>query len=920
MKHRKWFLGNGIKLIPCLFLIQIGFSQTQILHHNPPPSGIIGEDLIIHATLLETTDPIEATLYYRLPGGESYLEINCYKVGFNWEAVIPEFALTESGLEYAITFQFQDGRIASFPMVDPFNRPHLLNTIPPEDSGEIDVFGELPNVDILILSPEPYDIVDQNSVLVAASFFSVNNVDESTVRLFIDGEDVSAKMILEDGILSYDPGTMKTGIHIIEIQMKDLEQQDLAPVQWSFTYGTIQKNMSKLFEYNGGVNSRISTETVAGTPLNIAEIMGDLSLNVQWAKLSTNMRLTSRESPYLQPHNRLGTQFSFGSILNLDIGDFYPRFNPFTIDGKRVRGLGLNADLKWVRLQFIKGELNREVHQQNIVNGGYQILPDLTETKEDGSKTYYLDRTGFAFKRKISGIRLSLDLFSKLRAGIHFMKIRDDTTSVNRVLSGAEFSTDSLVAGVTPGTYDINSFKAALNSGGHTLNTPTSNWRGQKPMDNLVVGFNLGTSFDQKKMTLDFNWNMSLFNRDIWDGAMSRADLDTALDDSLDGWIGVQYDPNGKEIEGTTKIDTALIAINPIKFQEIFIINSNMSPLVPIDINAMKAHPISSVINMPSSAFNIRLRGHYAQNSFLLEYRQVGPEYVSLANPFLRSNARQFTISDRVSLLNRSLFLNFGFKHLDNKILRTTVNPLNTNTFFMNMTFLPGPEMPSIIVNYQSIGKNNEKTKLDSVGSTVIDLREDSKAASNMMAVTVPFTSGEIKQNLTLNIGNVTNLDNLLKKRSSGYLFPKTDSKTISINLSSAFPSQLKTITQFSQTKLEIPTMNGNTLVKTPYTWTNISVSANYHLFQDKMLAKGSISLLNSQSQINSQLLGFRAGADYRINKNLSATFMSQIRLNYIPSFKKDNLDNDGDGQVDNANEVLKINSTGIILTLQYNF
>ena len=86
------------------------------------------------------------------------------------------------------------------------------------------------------------------------------------------------------------------------------------------------------------------------------------------------------------------------------------------------------------------------------------------------------------------------------------------------------------------------------------------------------------------------------------------------------------------------------------------------------------------------------------------------------------------------------------------------------------------------------------------------------------------------------------------------------------------------------------------------------------------MLAKGSISLLNSQSQINSQLLGFRAGADYRINKNLSATFMSQIRLNYIPSFKKDNLDNDGDGQVDNANEVLKINSTGIILTLQYNF
>jgi hypothetical protein len=47
---------------------------------------------------------------------------------------------------------------------------------------------------------------------------------------------------------------------------------------------------------------------------------------------------------------------------------------------------------------------------------------------------------------------------------------------------------------------------------------------------------------------------------------------------------------------------------------------------------------------------------------------------------------------------------------------------------------------------------------------------------------------------------------------------------------------------------------------------------------------------------------------------------MSQIRLNYIPSYKKDNLDNDSDGKVDNASEVIDVNSTGIILTLQYNF
>jgi hypothetical protein len=248
------------------------------------------------------------------------------------------------------------------------------------------------------------------------------------------------------------------------------------------------------------------------------------------------------------------------------------------------------------------------------------------------------------------------------------------------------------------------------------------------------------------------------------------------------------------------------------------------------------------------------------------------------------------------------------------------VNPLNTNTVFLNFTFLLGPDMPSFIVNYQSIGKNNEKTQLDSVGNSLVDLREDSKAAMNMMAVTIPFNSGDIKQNLTLNMGNVTNMDQLVKKRSTGYLFPKTDSKTISINLSSTFPSQLKTITQFSRTKLEIPSMDGNKLIKTPYTWTNISISANYWLLQDKMLAKGSISLLNSQSQIKSQVFGLRAGADYQIRNNLTASVMSQFRLNYIPSYKKDKLDNDGNGKVDNAGEVVEINSAGIILTLRYNF
>ena len=917
---RQFSIRSGITLIPFLLSVTILSSQTRLLHHTPPLHGTIGEALTLTVSSLEFSDPIEATLYYRLPGSGSYLEIQFIKTGFNWKASIPGFSMTEAGLEYLITFQFSRDRLISFPEQDPFNQPHYLSIIPPENQVSVGVFRDLPSADVLILSPDPGELVDQESILIAASFFSANKVDPATVHLFLDSVDVSESMMFEEGILSYDPGPLPMGIHSIEIRMEDIDRENISPVKWSFTVGTERKSLSELVSYNGRLSSRLSAEEVSGTSLNIAEMMGNFNVDVQWAKLKTDLRLTSRESPHAQPHNRYGTSFSMGNILDIHVGDHYPRFSSFTIDGKRVRGLGLDANLKWVRLQFISGELNRAVNERGGIDGGYQLINGLTSTNTDGSKTYYLDRTGFTFKRKVRGFKLSAELFSRIKAGVNFMSVRDDSSSVNRSLNNAIFTSDSLVLGVTPGNYTFNEFNTLLTAAGHKLNAPKSHWAGQKPQDNIVFGFNLGAIFDNRKLTLDLDWNMSLHNKDIWDGVMSIANLDTALDDSLDGYIGLQYDKDGNEITGVTKISTDQIFIDPEKLKDLFIINTNMTPLVPIDLNAFGSSPIASIINMPSSAFNIKLRGNYARNSILVEYRQIGPEYVSLANPFLRSNTRQFTISDRVALLDRKMFLNIGFKHLDNKILRTTVTPLNTNTFFMNLTFLMGPDMPTFVINYQSIGKNNEKTQLDSVGSRTVDLREDSKAATSLMAVSMPFTSGDIKQNLTFNMGSVTNIDNLTDKRSTTFLFPKTDSKTMSISLSSTYPSQLKTIALISQTKLQIPSMIGTKLIKTPYTWTHMSFSANKKFLQDKMLARGAISLLNSKSHIKSKLLGLRAGADYRIQENLSAAIMGQIRFNYVPSYKNDKVDNDRDGKVDNAGEVLDINSSGIILTLQYNF
>ena len=75
----------------------------------------------------------------------------------------------------------------------------------------------------------------------------------------------------------------------------------------------------------------------------------------------------------------------------------------------------------------------------------------------------------------------------------------------------------------------------------------------------------------------DFDWNISLYNRNTWGGALSKTGLDTALDDSLDGFIGLQYDQAGRPIDGNiSTIKTNDIIIDPLDFKDIFIINTNL--------------------------------------------------------------------------------------------------------------------------------------------------------------------------------------------------------------------------------------------------------------------------------------------------------------------------------------------------------
>ena len=341
-------------------------------------------------------------------------------------------------------------------------------------------------------------------------------------------------------------------------------------------------------------------------------------------------------------------------------------------------------------------------------------------------------------------MRFSGELFSKVKFGLHYLKAKDEIGSINNTIDNyGTFYVDSsassgLLIDIPTGNYTYDEFLLVAQNNNALVDLGDTKWNYRDPEDNLVIGFDLGTIMDKRRLDFNFTWNVSFFNRDIWDGPMSLSEMDLALDDSLDGIIGRQYDDNGIVINGGL-IETKDLP-DPLGFSDLFTVNINMTPLVPIDAMSFDEHPIASIVNMPSSAFNMKLAGNYPLSKFVVEYRQVGPEFVSLGNPFLASNIREFLLTNRMALLDAKLMLTTGFKHRDNKILETVANPLNTNTVTMNLSFLPGAGAPSYVLNIQSISKNNEKEDLDKVGDSFVDNRDDNRATNILLSLNYPIT------------------------------------------------------------------------------------------------------------------------------------------------------------------------------------
>ena len=306
-----------------------------------------------------------------------------------------------------------------------------------------------------------------------------------------------------------------------------------------------------------------------------------------------------------------------------------------------------------------------------------------------------------------------------------------------------------------------------------------SGWGGDKPQQNLVAGTDFKINLDENKFQLEGYWAISFLNKNIWDGTMTLAEMDTLMGDSLDG-----------QILGMT--DTLSIP-NPTEFEDLMTINMNLVPIIPIDINAFgdsaSVDLIDAIMNMPSTAYNLKFQSLYFNNTFIVQYSQVGPEFTSLANPYFPKNTREFSISNKIWLFDRRLQTAASYKVKTNDILETTSNPYNEKTYGINLNFLPGFELPSAMYGYRSIIRTNPTTDFDTLSTSIEsidcssecdttysggwddlmyslqDLRVDFMTTNNLFTINVPIQRDDVFYSVGGTYNSIVGTDQLEKER-----------------------------------------------------------------------------------------------------------------------------------------------------------
>lgn len=680
-----------VSLTLVLFFTQLGLAQLNVQHQQPTVFNSNEENVLeFFVPGVNPLDVVDALLFYRNEGDISYSQIETPFVNGVFQIALSPELLVGTSFEYY--FQLTLGS-QSQDLFYPDN-------VPSENPLKVDIIqadvvqdplierNRLDGVDYTIISPQPGGGLSPDDAYIAiALYYDINSIPEGRFKLFLNDLDVTSQSDTSEYFISYAPKDLERGNY--EIKLDYITENEVFNIaDWNFrivrpgqaTTVSLVPNLRP----SGRLELTARNQVLAGD-INSAYTARS-TIGGEYGKFKYNLSgfLTSQEDPRLQPQNRYSLRMNLGKWWNFEAGHVFPQLSKFTIAGRRIYGINTSLHLLWenINVQFVYGELSRKItNQYTSINEEFIYQDSLQTIVVDTTYTLGLESGGRGtFKRNIVGGRVALGNPRFFQLGIQAMKVEDDTTSIYNVIDYTNVlaGPTSLLSGVSiAGQQRLSDAPELLRVDGG----------GVRPKGNIVAGVDLKFAFDQNRVRFQTETVASALNNDIYGGPLTAERAEE---------LGFE-DVNQSDLDILSDI------------AQIIIINENINVL-PLRVTGVGTDSTDTEIFFPTGILgsNTEFAVVYPKNTFRLQYRWVGPDFVSLANSTIRKDIAGFTLLDRFRLFNNQVYVTLGYERLTDNVTDTKEATTVTSSLRSNLSWYPvNQRLPRISLGLRIRSRDN---------------------------------------------------------------------------------------------------------------------------------------------------------------------------------------------------------------------
>ena len=417
--------------------------------------------------------------------------------------------------------------------------------------------------------------------VIAISYFSITDeVEEDSIKLTLNGEDISANAKISKNLILYKDLNKLPGNYTYQVSAVLKNGKTINSKKWFTKIKEVKIKMP--WNLTGNAVGTYYGYSESTDDESESQHEGNLLINMsgsqKWLRTKLKLFISSLETKDAQPVNRYKITFLI-SHFDLIAGDHSPDFGSFVVNNKNIRGIHTNLHFKFFRLLLSYGQNKRSID-------GDETAPDVYSAGK--------------FKRNTAAMRMEIGDKKSFLWGLNIAKNKDSIKSLEE-------------------KYYLQ------DDNGETTYLTT-------PEDNLILGMDTRLALINQRLVWGTEVAMSLWNSNIINGAISSDDLDS---------LGFNAD----------------LPIDPTDFEDIFVLNEFVQPIMP---------------GLSNLAYKTYLRGFIRSSSvsnlITLSYSGIGESYNSLSSSYLQSDSQIIGIYDNLSLLNNRLSLNLSFNILSDNL------------------------------------------------------------------------------------------------------------------------------------------------------------------------------------------------------------------------------------------------------------